>query len=718
MHPRLLTRKAFSIFYGSNRVVLLDPSLTKKATPELDGVAFLFLGTDGLLYASGETEVSVEGALAPVGAPTGVLGVIARSKLENQVQQWSTWFEHQTGRAAPPTYLIKVRKTEPGLYKALAACLARDAASSRAGAADTEKDLAFLRRDFEQALINLEKARRLIRGVGFDTRFATLSLPLGSKTIVPPHDEETSVLKPYSKSYGLPVDAAGMIGLSLHCQFAEGDRAEGTFAVGVYRFVDNLCLGSASIEFGDMHSGWFYLELDQVMQRSFGDAYLVLEWSQANKGAVPAITLSSLKSETRQSEEPSDQEIPALQVWSGFAPGELSNQQGFSPMNAFRRSASFAELEKFGALLAGSDAASTIEAGQSWLQTHLVPGPVGIQFEDLLPASASRIEIQCETAHVSGPECHYLIAVTHKGLELSADDFTALLADAREQGSHGGVDESRGLAWSSTLVPTNTVQTIGLNLPSGFRREGAGNMYAVVVSATGKQDYGWCRWHDVTVSVPMDTVGAPSARLSTVDTVTTQRMRSLKFPEVGDQLEFLAGTAKLQKLSSKLGFSPMIVAEDNGSLQTHPLLDDISAVLYREGVLAGVTRVACDVETAHEQSPDFRYVMALLPAKTSDKNDVFTNFLDRALPKNTKFSQGTDDVSGIIFSTKQLSALEVSTISIDLDKPLDETYDIIVAVLPVQGSVSYGWCRWMSLSVSSVMEHQQEHRLLAETEQG
>ena len=719
MQPRLLTRKAFSVFYGSNRVVLLDPSLARKELPAFDGVDFLFLGAEGKLYLPGEIkEATTEDTLEPVGAPAGVLGIIGRKQLEDQIVHWSNWFEHQTGRAAPRSYLISGWRATSELYKMIAQCLAEDASRSRSSAAETEKDLAYLRRDFEQALINLEKARRLIHGVGFDTRFTTLSLPLGKKTVCPLPGEERSLFAPYRKSYGLPVDAAGIIGLSLHCQMAEGALATGHFSVGIYRFADNLCLGRATIAFEEMHPGWFYLELEQVMQRSFGDAYLVLEWAPANDGVVPAITLSTLMAETRQGGELAEHEIPALQVWSGFAPGELSNEDSFSPANAYRRSASFRKLVGLGSLLTGSNSAATVEVGKDWLQTHLVPGPIGIKFDALLPSSVSQIEVRCETAHVSGPECCYLIAATRKNVELCVDDFAQMLSTAKNSGSQAEVDEKHGLAWCYSMVPANRIETLRLSLPSGFAAEDGCNLYVAVVSATGKQDYGWCRWYDVAVSVPMEAIGTVSGRLKTTDTEVSQRMRSLKFPEFADQLEFLAGTSKLQELSSKLGFSPMIIAEDNGSLQTHPLLEGVSAVVYRDAVLPGVTRVACEVETAHDRAPDFRYVMALLPAKITDKNDVFVDFLDRALPTDTKMAQGMDDVSGLIYSTKLLSALEVSTISIDFDQPLSDTHDLIVAVLPTQENISYGWCRWMSLSISSVMASQQEYRLLNETGQG
>ena len=718
MQPRLLTRRAFSIFYSSNRTVLLDPALTKSDLSNFEGVAFLFLGKDGCLFAADDTKQSLTDTITAIGAPTGVVGIIGRKKHEKQVQLWRQWFENQTDRNSPPTYIVKTRKAELQLYRKLSEWLASDASAGRAVAAETEKDLAVLRRDFERALINLEKARRLIRGVGFDTRFTTLSMPLGTETVCPPTGEETTIFTPYSQSYGLPVDAAGMIGVSLHCQLAEGDRAAGTFSVSAYRVVDNHCLGCAKVSYEEMHEGWLYFELDQMMQRSFGDAYLKLEWHSDSDGVVPAITLSSLIADTRQANKQAH--VPAMQIWSGFAPGELNDQQKFVPMDESRRFASFSELKKYGVFMSGSDDGPGVEVKRDSLQTHLAEGgPVGLSFEGLLPPSVSHVDVQCETAHVSGPECLYLVAITHKDVPFGMEDVAALLNNAKQGNMFGAIDENRGLAWCCKLVPVKTIETLSLSLPASFANDGAFNMYVAAMSATDKQDYGWCRWHNLAVSVPMASFGSPSMRLKTVDSETTLRMRSLKFPEIGDQLEFLGGAAKLQKLSTELGFSPMIIAEDNGSLQTHPLLEDVSAALCREALLPGVNRVACDVETAHERSPNFRYVLALMPSETEDKYNTFKDFLARTSSSDAKVTRGTDDASGIIYCTKQLSALEVSTVAIDLEKPLEATYDVIVAALPVQESVSYGWCRWMSLSVSSVMESQQEYRLLKEeTEQG
>ena len=508
MQLHLLTHQAFSAFYGTNRVIILDPSLTGSTLPTFDGVCFLWLGGDGALYASVDEIGANPKLVAAIGAPAGVIGIIGRSKNASHITGWAKWFEEQTGRPAPPVCLIDSRKTEIELYQAIAGCLAKDAAASRTMAADTEKDLAFLRRDFEKSLINLEKARRLMQGVGFDTRFMTLSVPLGEETIGPSDKDVASPLSPYVRSFGLPVDAAGIAGISLHCQITGTDRASGTFCVRVNRVVDNLCIGTSHLRFSDMDSGWLYFGLERTMQRSFGDAYLTLEWEPDSAGALPVITLSGLELETRQKGQKT--KLPAMRIWSGFAPGELGDPQQFIPMNAPRRFARFADLSLYATPISKSAVHSPVEEVGTSLQTHLAEtGPAGLAFEGTISPLASRVEVEFETAHENGPECLYLLMVTKSTARPTVDEIDRFLSELK---TGKKPDDHPDFIASYKLVAPGQRHSLAVSLPCGFASDQASNLYVAVVSTTGKQDYGWCRWHNLAVSIPVSAIGEPEGR--------------------------------------------------------------------------------------------------------------------------------------------------------------------------------------------------------------
>ncbi len=722
MQKLALTGTAFDRFYGSSRLVVMSANLYQPVAEIIpSSLDVILLAPAGHLYVPGEDSSCGVASLSPVGAPVGLLGFIVDEGMRDWAEIWSNWSLSQTGRIAPPIWEVEIGDGARTM-RSLAEMGLTDAEQSRLSSAQVQTDLAVLRRDFERSLINLEKARRIIRGAGYDTRYSTLSVPAGIETVRP--DGQTGQLSPYIARYGLPVDAAGVVGISQHFVVPEGAVAAGHLTVLLKRSVDSRILGRAQLQFSEITAGWKYFELERGLQRSFGDAELALEWVVDGAGSVPEVSLTdaepdrcgALTDTNETGADLADKTLPAMQIWSGFSPGDLADDHNFfgSPKER-RRTAISGLFERATVLTGGSTAEDVIDIDPSgaWVQTHLQEdGPVGLCFEKLVPASARALTVSCETGHLSASTCLYLVAVG--GPSALDQDYMAQLSErAKTSGDTAGFDGEAEIAWSIQTVAPGVRHDIEVDLMAVGDDLSAQNLSMMVMSVTGFNDYGWCRWHDL--SVELDTVKGHSTayRSQGGNRQFIQRMRSVKFPEIGERLEFLAGRAQLQKLTEQLGFSPMIVADDNGSLQTHPIRQEVSAVLYRSGAPAGTTRVACDVETAHERAPDFMYVIALVNTETSDKYDLFRKFAAKLMKNEFHVAKGFEPAGQVYYSAQRLSALQVRAISIDLDTPLSEEHDIIVAALPVHDIISYGWCRWLSLSVATAVDTHQQFELKA-----
>lgn len=715
-HP-MLSRRAFDRFYGSSSLFIIGASL-------IDGIAahvpeamdLLVLDSEGTLRCPAESLPPEEDRLAPLGAPVGLQTILVSDGEAAAGRSLADYVADQSGHPAPPVDQAADASDIAGLLARLLSAAASADADRRKRAANVETELAVLRRDYERSLVNLEKARRIVRGAGFGTRYSTLSVPAGQDS-VGPESGQAGPLAPHEARFQLPADTAGLQGVSLHCRRPEGELAAGTLHISIKREADGRLLGKAEADFAALMDGWIYFELVQVSESSFGDGLLTLEWVAASEGAVPRFSLCDGEADRFGAVDdttPDNRRTLAMRIWSGFAPGALQENGHFRPPTLERcQSTVDALMERAIVMTGGAGDAEALndivtrDPEGRWVQTHAqAKSAAGLMFAGLVPAGADELSVLCEMAHESGPTCLFLVAV---GGAAAPDPALAdrLLADARAQGAQSGFDQTSGVQWSAAVVPPGATAEVQVDLSALADDQAPQNLYLAVLPAAGSHQYGWCRWH--TVRVAFDSIEKHSTAYQALlkDRQFVQRMRSLKFPEIGERLEFLAGQARLQELTRDFGFSPMIVGDDNGSLQTHPIKEEVSGALYRRGAPAGSTRVACDVETAHERAPDFIYVLALMPVAEGDRSAVFKAMIGDVIDDKTTLARGRHEPTGSLYCVKRLRALEVEALSIDLDAPLDSDHDIVAAVLPVHHLVSYGWCRWLSLSIASAAEPEQ-----------
>jgi len=175
-----------------------------------------------------------------------------------------------------------------------------------------------------------------------------------------------------------------------------------------------------------------------------------------------------------------------------------------------------------------------------------------------------------------------------------------------------------------------------------------------------------------------------------------RQIRAQRVSELAGDISFYQGPARLAQLTESLGFAPMTVSEETGSLQTHPFEGGVSAAILQHGLPIGATRLSCEVGTAHAFAPEFTYILAVLPR---DVEPVST--IDKIIEfvKSGEFKGSTSE-TGTQWCSKTLSALETSVLAMDLIEIPSQTASVVFAAISPSGTHSYGWCRWYSYAVS------------------
>lgn len=705
-----LTRDAFQILYGANNVFVVGASLVKKLPASVvSSMTLLVLASDGTLCSYDEAKaLHPVRLMAPMGAPLDLAGFAVARSQRKQATEWADYVAGQSGRGAPAVKIIPVLGKAKALFRVLMVLsnkrqLLRD---QRLG--QLEGEVASLRQSHERALAEVEKARRMLRAVGFDTRMLMATLPVGDGTVCQPDITTETMPSCFRATFLLPVNAIGLQGISLHCVMPQGEAATGRLTLAVYRAADSRCLGQRAISYAAVDAGWIYFELDQSDGPMIGEARLVIEWHTQSHGVVPAFSAADTKTkrfgalaieaEGTEANVLDDAGVmPALQLWSGI------NRDDFPAPSAARmpyefQTTTMAELLPYVSVFSnGVKGAPRPEhhAGAGWLQTSVSAASQDVMMvSNAINQHVAVLEMDVENTSEGGHPCLCIVAAVPVSLTDNIDIQSLMVPNAAHS------DLPPGCMMAHAVVLAGQLRTLAVELPlvQGNPRENYDIVCATVATEPLQEgEAGLSRWHQVRLGYhPEIAVSADQQ----VPMQITQQMQAYKFIEIADRLKFLAGDKKLTELSQKLGFSPMMVTEDNGSLQTHPISEAISATVLPLGAAAGTCRVMCEVETAHERSPDFIYVLALIKSDTADKYDSFKKLTDQLVPNGLLQHDAPAVPEHEHYCVKQVGAMRTTSLSIDLVRPLDEDHDIVFAALPIGDLCSYGWCRWQFLAVA------------------
>ncbi|SDE71927.1 DUF6212 domain-containing protein [Kordiimonas lacus] len=700
-----LTVSAFRTAYSGASLFLVGEDVLPALQDMLgNDIRFLLLGADGCIYSAGEERGGLDTRRAPVGMAIGVRGMLVGKATHAAAKAWDEHARRQQMFTPAPIRLLTGMKGRMRLDGArfMLDCKTSEAADLQAQMADKEAGMSYLRRKNESLLLNLEKARRMIRGAGFGLQHIAAELPVGDETVGPGGTVNTCHFSQF-----LPADASGLWAVALYVMSADSETAspDGYLEVRVLRASDGKCLAQDAKPYV-LSKGWLQFDLSGACSAVFGDAVLEVSWSSDADNA-PLLALAGVDAD--RFGDDAGQTL-ALRLMKGLADpmGDVGTGDGYdlSPFrhcpvapHVLRRRAAWA----FGDLLTdipyGESLVSTGADGDNWVQTHPhEKGPSGVKVRGALAAGVAEVSISVLTDHESGPNCLYsILAVEH----LEGEDDAARSRKVLACLAGNTANQDNGIHAAQAMVAPKQTKTLTLNLEAPL--ENRADLYLVVEVPGGKATYGWCRWSGLEIGLEW---GALEVREMPTpsNSAAALRMRSLKFPALAGRIEFVSGAKKLDELSKSLGFSPLLVSEETGSLQTHPLQDGLSAAIFEGGVPTTTLRVASEVETAHDAAPAFLYVLAVVSPSVTEKARAIRNVMSRIDPQNPATWQGINGRKTVQWQAKVLYARQAATIEIELALALDAPGDAVFAVKPAGQSVSYGWCRWYSLNITTAPE--------------
>lgn len=707
-----LTHGAFRQMYADQCLLAVGADILETIKPVLpEAVGYLVLEVDGRLRTPddgpGENPENGGGHLQPIGMALGLKGMIVGRDTEQAALAWSRRADAQSLYDPLEVKVIGGFKRNQHFEAAqfIVALAARQTENLARQMAEKEESLAFLRGKNEWLLLNLEKARRMIRGAGYSLRTITAELPTGSRSIGPGGDIDTRRFR-----QTLPCDAAGLRGLALRVlegspqDLAGSDKPAVCFTL--VRASDSRRLMDRTASFRELGEGWFHLELDDSTSMAFGDVALEVVWCDDTVGAGPLFALADLSAD-RFGDASGD--TLALRIYSGIrslpthetastpVAGELLETVALSPAELGPR-AVWPFTNK-----ALDEGGEIISFQEDWLQTHALVGAAsGAQVPSLLPAGAVSVSASICTAHESGPTCLYVLVALEQGAGDGAPGalIEQMVSDILDGKREMATRSADGIHVACKLIPTNQLHHLDLRFAAPL--SAAADLFVAVRPAGAEASYGWCRWSNMAYRMHPSADMTPLADMpGSAESEGLLLMRTQKFPELAGRINFISGKAKLQELGRELGFFPLLISEETGSLQTHPLKDHVSAAMFEGGVPTGALRVASTVETAHDSAPAFLYVIAVLDPEIKEKERAVRNLMQRIKPGDGRTWQGINGQKTVQWQAKMLYARQAALLELELAEAVTKAHDVVFAVKPAVDSVSYGWCRWYSYNVTT-----------------
>jgi len=711
----LITHSAFGRFYGATFAVLVDAKIYARIKAFLPPAVSVFIfRTDGVIalaetFGADGGESSKAECLPLIGMNIGLEAIIVSKSRLGDAENLVSYCEKQGMFRLPAMHIVRLwpYAWKQEAIRFISTILWEYAARKCADLSTAQQQLVHLRTHYERLWLSFEKARRMIRGVGYATRSVAFSLSPGGDTIGPDAPKASHHYQQY-----LPTDLAGFAGLKLFVSQAADTKASGDFIVGVRRMADNALVGEATLPFSEIHEGWLSFAFDEAVPLTHGDGKLEILWK--GKGG-PLLAMADGRAD--RFGDDAGRSL-ALQIIKGLADPTLDTVE-FMPLE--RTTFSGNDLLELGSFYAGGEAERKAEAAVGdkilqanddggWLQTHLIAGgPSGVRLPDILQQHAKGIRVGIETAHKAAPTCIYMLLALRRDMPATGVERILQGLGCDKELALAGADAVGGFYWSSIILEPLKNATLTLKLEDALDERL--DVILAVRSMTGKFDYGHCRWLRMEVSQEVDRAN----ELVTLDPEILHEgleyqseIRTHRLTELAGRLNFYKGRAELEKLSEKLGFSPFLVSEETGALQTHPYDGLMSAAVLDGGLPVGTQRLSCEVGTAHASAPEFIYMIAVLPCGIKNREVTIEGIATRVSAGEVN---GIDENIGVQWNSVRLKALKVRTLAVELSKVSEQVGDVVFAVIPASENVSYGWCRWYSFEAALMDVDMKAHLL-------
>jgi Family of unknown function (DUF6212) len=719
-----ITHRAFGLFYRATTAVLVGQSISGRVAEFLpEGVAVFHLSKDGLidLFPTGAvTAHNSANDLAPiplVGMASGLVAVLVGTACAESADALVAHCGKQGMWRIPPVHIMPRfgRSAVSSAISFLAAALAENLKIEYQQLATAQHQMAALRVRHERLWLNFEKARRMIQGVGYGLSAVSYSLEPGEKSVGP-----SSALPgaPYEFFQILPTDLSGFVGISLFVA-EEPTSTDGNLTVSIRRRADGALIGGQTVPYCDIEAGWFNLGFEHAMPVTVGDCVLEISW-QGEGG--PNLALADVCA--NRFGDAAGRSL-AVQIIKGLADPSRENTEGEALAQPHLWQEYFGHnLIDFGSFLGGPKAEKTASeklgnqvissnGDEGWLQTHMLAEVVsGWRMPALLTPGSTNLRVSCLSDHENTPPGLYMVMA----LPTNISDAVALkLFSEIGQGTDQplvGNDAERGIYWSAAVVLPKCETR--LELEFGKPLNTALDVILAVKPVMGIADYGHARWLKLGIGRGYSALALPASEAGEGEAPYGQaghqcwQIRTHRLSEIASQISFYQGRAKLAALTSDLGFSPMMISEDTGALQTHPFNGEASVGVLHRGVPVGAQRISAEIGTAHETAPRFTYILGVVPSDAAGKEALISDMIARVRGGEIL---GHDPASGMCWSARTMQAMSVKTLALEFAEGPKQAGDVVFAVFAAEGSDSYGWCRWYSYDVEIAAEAAFQYRL-------
>ncbi|MBL4836825.1 MAG: hypothetical protein JKY34_04540 [Kordiimonadaceae bacterium] len=719
-----LTRKAASLLYSATGSIIVSAALVRQCQSVMPPSFTLVVlhGGAGILACPSET-LSPE-KLPPrsdcipfIGLPYGLLGIVASKRHTSVVESFLAFCATQAP-AVPPSVLWCSRFNpllRGKISTFIAQLLAIRLQKKQKDLTEIQHQTVHLRRQNEKLWQGFENARRMIAGIGYNTRSICYDLTPGSDSV---GIEAGSASADYSQT--LPVDLSNFTGISLYvAALAEGKPA-GAVTLVIRRRADNRVIGTARQLYKDFATGWqhFTFSADAGPAglggagRANGEGLLQLRWDGAGG---PRFAVAEEYAE-RFGAKASDVSggfgsSLALRIERGLV--EPSIEAGSAPFETDTATTSLSPtlLYTQGAFLGGPDlqARRDAELGSSvmlldsagrYLQLHgLKENTCALRLPGVLGVGTVEASTHVTLPHMNASSCLIVLVAGTKGV--TAEVVDALIADIGAQGL-AATGTKDGLTWSlKTLMPGHS-EHLSLAFRDGLT-DTQDLLLVVAPQVPPQNNSAWVQWHDVSIKqrfLPADNPVEISPGQTQVATACKRQVRVHKFSEILDQVAYYKGEEAHGALYAKHGFWPIQFSDDVGAIpmQLHPFKEGICAAVLENGLPENVVRLACEIGTGHQQADRFIYCVGVVP-----KGANRTEAIDAVGAAITAGDSAGMLPDGTEWSAVTISALEKRTLELMLTGPTRRGAEAFFAVMPTgTGNVSYGWCRWYLLSLEMV----------------
>lgn len=694
-----VTQEAARHYYGGANVIIVGDSLSDSARKDMARAGFelLVMAPDGCVRCADEKPECLE-RREVLGVGAGLRAFMSGQGTERAVGHWQEFVQK-----CAPHHEVQFKtisglpwQKKASIRKALIEILALETGTLSKQVASSVAEVASLRTENEQLRTDITRAARTLTAFGARHRYVQLELGPNSENIGPHCDSDFSPDKEinYSIRQSLLTDVSCLSGLRLFVTEGEEPLAEeGQLTLLLVQAVSNRVLARIDRSYDDISVGWNEFDLTQQSQTAFGDAYLKLQWR--GMGQHPKLALSDTCADT-------DIGKPlAMQLFADYF-------RSMSGNDAQASSSVLADIDRIELGVAylrsqlkelGTPAAEdclTFDASGNWFQTHPnTSNIVGCSLQSVAIDKLRSVEVTVSLEHENAPPAAFWLVLAEEDVT-EADVISGFNGDFPKPGIIGLANvQLTALSSERLAIPVSHVD-----------HHGPANLYFCVQSVSSDSAFGWCRWSalSLTYAAKKSDQELPP---QPADARVFREFRTHRFPELHSQLSYIDGRAGSQAVFDQAGYSPMVISEETGSLQTHPVADGFSATVC-SGLLSQDARmISCEIETAHASAPDFIYVLAASQLNDADLRTALgsvRNTVQSAANRDGPDQFSSEEHPDVWFSIKRVPAGLKTSIALDLsDLPLVSPPErVIFGVLPVGTDVSFGWCRWHSVSVETV----------------